>query len=58
MKKFCKLDRRELLDQVRLLAVEGRRLKYACTACGRASRKRGLLCKPLKIRRKNRPKQH
>jgi hypothetical protein len=56
VKNLCKRDSKELLGHARLLVGEGRRPKYVCTLCGRASRERGDLCKPLKIRRKNRRK--
>ncbi|ACD89509.1 conserved hypothetical protein [Chlorobium limicola DSM 245] len=52
MKKLCKISRKETIEHVLQLSSEGRRPKYVCTVCGRASCERRQLCKPVKIRRK------
>jgi hypothetical protein len=53
MKKLCKRDGKEMAGHVRRLAVKGKRPKYICIACGRASDDRRQLCKPLRIPGKN-----
>lgn len=53
MKKLCKCDRKTLLAHVLNLAGSGRRPKYICGLCGRASDERKQLCKPVKIRKKS-----
>jgi len=53
MKKLCKCDGKTLHGHVRRLAATGRRPRYICGLCGRASDEPRHLCKPVKISKKN-----
>ncbi|MCF8215490.1 MAG: hypothetical protein K9I59_01300 [Chlorobium sp.] len=53
MKKLCKCDGKTLHCHVRRLAATGRRPRYICELCGRASGERKQLCKPVRITKKS-----
>jgi hypothetical protein len=47
--KLCRLDKKEIEENIDALAELVSRPKYICLKCGRVCRKKGNLCKPMKL---------